>query len=265
MNIMYDIYEKLYFKSLDDRERVIGRSQINFTIYTGILALFFYMLRMIDYDSSITYLVVFFATSLISCILVFISAYYTWIALTEGYDYKYLPKCSDISKYHRELNVYIKNVESHNDSEENKISCPNPEEDLKIHLLQRMEECVDNNNDLNSLRMKTIRFSMLWLWSGVVFFLISSLVFAASDLDVSSPRKETLILDRSVSNELHSISYQINSLRGFIMPQGQKDSNQNQPKSHNDNESKKPIPPTFPRSQVVTENYKEKPNRENRR
>ncbi|EEW7343164.1 hypothetical protein D6X60_22480, partial [Escherichia albertii] len=114
MNGLYDVYEKIYFKSLEDRERVVSRSQINFTIYAGMLTLLFYMLRMVDYDSNTILLIFFFIFFIFSGILLSISAYYTWVALSEGYDYKYLPKCIEISNYRKNLLNYIHQVESYN-------------------------------------------------------------------------------------------------------------------------------------------------------
>ncbi|ECI6680751.1 hypothetical protein B0570_001633 [Salmonella enterica subsp. enterica serovar Benue] len=262
MNGLYDVYEKIYFKSLEDRERVVSRSQINFTIYAGMLTLLFYMLRMVDYDSNIIFLVIFFVLFTLSGILLSISAYYTWIALSEGYDYKYLPKCIEISNYRKNLVNYIHQVESYNFNTEEKVYCPNINEDIKEHLFYKLEECVDHNNKINYDRMSTIRFSMLWLWSGVLSFLIASLLFAAADLDVSSPRKDTLIKDRYVSFELNQISNNLNKLGEIIMGHDAKNQPPKPPQPASPSNVQKPVPPVFPGVQVVTESYKEKPKPE---
>ncbi|ESE86289.1 hypothetical protein [Salmonella enterica] len=265
MNGLYDIYEKVYFKSLDDRERVVSRAQLNFTIYAGMLTLLFYMLRMIDYDSNVVFLVMFFFLSGLSGILLSISTYYTWIALSEGYKYKYLPKCLSVSKYRKELISYIQQVELYNLNATDKTYCPNVNEDIKEHLFYQLEECVDNNNEINNNRMQTIRYSMLWLWSGIMFFLVASLLFAAADLDVSSPRKDTLIRDTQVSLQLNKISANLNHLGEIIMANGDKNQAPRQPQPANSGAASKPVPPVFPRAQVVTESYKEKPKPEPRK
>lgn len=263
MNGLYDIYEKVYFKSLDDRERIISRAQINFTIYAGMLTLSFYMLRMIDYDSNIYCVVAYFIIFMFFLAFFIISAYFSVTALSKGYDYKYLPKCQDVLDYRVRIINYVNQVANYNlnkiDNE--KIHSPNIDLNIKEHIFLRLKECIDHNNEINFQRMKVIRFSMLWLWCGTTSFLILAFLFAIADLDTSSPRKDMLINDRYVVYELSKISSNLNRLGDVIMCN-------NKPKPENPvqpvqpSNADKPIPPDFPPSQVMTESYKEKPRQQ---
>ncbi|WP_213989471.1 hypothetical protein [Sodalis sp. dw_96] len=121
MHGLYDIFEKTYFKSLEDREKIIGRVQLNFTIYVSMLAVIFYMLRIVDYNEKIISLIMFFV-ALLSCLSSMLtSLYFAYKTLCGNYDYRYFKPHHKVSGYINNLQKYRNKSEQYN-TKNNEIS-----------------------------------------------------------------------------------------------------------------------------------------------
>jgi hypothetical protein len=67
---LFEHYEKIYFHKLDVREKLAGRVQIIFALVATAYTILSYMLRMLDYNSSINIIILF------SCCYVFFALFY---------------------------------------------------------------------------------------------------------------------------------------------------------------------------------------------
>lgn len=258
MNGLYDIYEKIYFKGLDDRERIISRIQLNITFYVGSAAIIFYMIRMLDYSSDKYHLLTFTTFLSLSLLSLGISIKFTIKSISGGFDYKLLPKHEKMARYRSELIQYSQDVKRYNENGENKIPEPNIDEDIKNNLFMKLGECSDNNNKLNIDRLASVRRSMLYLWFALFFFVFSAVSFAINDLDISSPRKDTLIQDRDVVKQLEKLNEIIKSKKESKVITDKESADESPSDAIPDRMEERlpPTPPTFPEAQIATESYK---------
>ena len=153
MHELFGIYEKLYFKSLADKEKIVNSANLNFSFYISMLTVIFYMIRMIDYDQCIFLLAIFYVLLLFSIVLMFISIYFTYNALSDKYVYRYIPSYWKIDEYNKNLINYYKNI--------NQYSAPpvgtslnfGVTKEIKYILFNVIGQCCDENTSLNKRRM----------------------------------------------------------------------------------------------------------------
>ncbi|WP_213989472.1 hypothetical protein [Sodalis sp. dw_96] len=103
--------------------------------------------------------------------------------------------------------------------------------------------------------------SMGWLWISGALFVMASAVFAIVDLDVSSPRKDTLVKDLTVANEIKSFGqHVINEMRYSMSNNEENKANGSESSNANtisqqcdvDEIPTKPIPPTY---EIISDSY----------
>ena len=123
-----EFLSEIYFYELETRDKIFNRLQLNFAIYTTVIAMLAYMARMIDYNSNCTILTLFYVGLVFGISLISISIYYSCISLSLS-DLKYMlfPRATDIIDYRSKLDIRWKEIEKYND-------------DLIVQS--------DNNNDL---------------------------------------------------------------------------------------------------------------------
>ncbi len=261
MNGLYDIFEKLYFKSFEDRERIISRVQINFTIYMGMLTVIFYMLRMLDHDEKKLPLILFFIVLLSCLISMFASIYFTYKTLCDKYSYHYFTSFQEMTKYLARLREYRNNMNEYNIIDNNEVPLEDINFIVKSNIFAIVGKCSDENNRLNKNRMFFVRKSMLWLWFSGALFVMTSAIFAVTDLDVSSPRKDTLVKDRAVADEIKNFGQHVIDEMRSIMRNDEKNKLDFSKNAHEKANSQQknidlrptlPVPPTY---QIITESY----------
>lgn len=222
MDMLFQVYEKSYFNSLMERDRINARIQISITIYTAILISNFYMLRCLDlnFKNYITYGFFF----LVSIGFIFLIAsirsvshaitgefkinlsskksmpFFNFNFKSLGYEYRYIPEFKKVSKYREDLLDFFK--KKNTSDIEHKVN-----ERLKDNMIKSFGECIDINTGLNRNRMLYVRLSIIRLYKSLFFLFFSVLVFLLFDLDVSSPRKPILIEEVNFSNVIDSIKY----------------------------------------------------------
>lgn len=264
MHELFGIYEKLYFKSLADKEKIVNSVNINFSFYISMLAVIFYMIRMIDYDQCIFLLAIFYVLLLFSIVLMFISIYFTYNALSDKYVYRYIPPYGKIEEYNKNLICYYKNI--------NQYSAPLVGTSLNFGVIKEIKsilftvigQCCDENASLNKRRMFFVRKSLLYLWISGFLFIITTAIFAITDLDVSSPRKDTLIRDHTVASEIKNTGqniireinrYMFNIEKNTTPQNDASDGTVIQKKSEVTQKPIRPSPPTPPTFQTIVESY----------
>ncbi|TCL03698.1 hypothetical protein [Sodalis ligni] len=261
MHGLYDVFEKLYFKSFEDRERIISRVQINFTIYMGMLTVIFYMLRMLDHDEKKFPLIIFFIILLSCLISLLTSIYFTYKTLCDKYNYHYFTSFYEMSKYLARLHEYRNNMHEYNITDNNEFSLEDINFIIKSNIFAIIGKCSDENNRINKNRMFFVRKSMLWLWFSGALFVMTSAIFAVTDLDVSSPRKDTLVKDRAVADEIKNFGQHVIDEMRSIMRNDEKNKLDMSKNPHEKAISQQryvdlkptlPVPPTY---QIITESY----------
>jgi len=122
-------------------------------------------------------------------------------------------------------------------------------------------KCCDENNKLNKERMFFVRKSLFYLWLSGSLFLITTATFAIMVLDVSSPRKDTLIRDRDVAHEIKNTGKNIIKEMNRYMSKIEMNT---VPKTEPSVETMvtekpdiipKPTMPVPPESEIITESY----------
>jgi hypothetical protein len=188
VSIFEDSVSERYFHELEDRERIAARAQFNYAVYASFITVTAYMLRMVDFESPLLALIIFYEAIFASIIPLAISIRLTWSVLT-GYKYFTVPKMEAIIDYKNELIKRAKDIEEQNKLNNTHIPLNDPEADLDSFTIEIMSECIDQNYKVNELRRDFYRKSLTYFLYASIPLVVSSVIFVGSDLDVSSPRK----------------------------------------------------------------------------
>jgi len=239
---LYELYEKTYFHEMEVREKLVGRVQINFALIATGFAIISYMIRMLDFEQSHPVIGIFLLSVFISlalsifCIRHLVRAFW-------GNEYEGMPVALEIDNYRNELLVHAKNIIDYNSLYPEEAQ-PEVDVDKEVasFVYNKFRDCSSHNTKVNDQRSEHVHKSFGWLlYSSVPFFIASSL-FVIGNLDVSSPRKETLIINASLNEQLTTIAA---SLEQLNRPTGVLMSNKTPPP---------PPPPAQPPSRRVIEN-----------
>ncbi|WP_199525373.1 hypothetical protein [Pseudoalteromonas sp. bablab_jr011] len=197
------LFEKLYFHELNIRESTFTRVQINFAIFFTGYSIIFYMWRVLDFNSSVVAIASFLTLSIIS-ILISLKGLYYLVRAFWGTEYRAVPNSDEINSYYSQMMKYISEVKDYNKNyPENSQEVPKINEIMSDFYHSKLTECSTNNSLANETRFMYLHNSIRWLLFSAVPFIIASIIFVINDLDTSSPRKEILIKDTSVSSELN--------------------------------------------------------------
>ncbi|WP_272537846.1 hypothetical protein [Providencia sp. PROV193] len=210
MNELYLLYEKLYFKSLEERDRAISRFQLNVTIYTAFILSLFYIIKSIDYNIDLWKWILVIGTATATVIFIMFSLYHAYYSIAGINKYEKLASCQKISEYFHTLVEYEKQEAKKNIDAEIKTLPIDISEDIKNFLCIRLGSAIDNNNMINEARMSRISKSTSYIWKSFISFFLCAGIFVAFDLDASTPRKNFAIEDKGVINvlkEIHSVLY----------------------------------------------------------
>lgn len=211
MDNILEFFSQSYYYELDVRERIFSRLQFNFAIYISYFALIAYAVRMIDYQSNCIAVTLFFVGIFFSLILLSMSVYYSYRSLT-GLDYRVMPNTQKILDYENKKIEYLKKLESYNTKKNIDDKIPELKEEMKRYIIEQYSKCSSFNSVINEKRKTGVRKSLRLLMLSSIPIIFSSTLFVLFDLDISSPRKETPIVDRSVASEIKELTDSIKTI-----------------------------------------------------
>ncbi|MGM0936262.1 MAG: hypothetical protein ACQEWL_06545 [Pseudomonadota bacterium] len=218
MHNLYELYEKLYFLSLEERDRLHARNQLYITIYTAYFAVVFYLIRVTDLQGNKFILGVFFIILLASIFFMGWSVYYTSKAIC-NHKYKKIATCQKMSEYNNQLKVarnktLISNIKSGIDTR-----VPSAITEFKKNLCNSMGKCTDYNNNINELRMTLSLSSVNKMKVSLCLMFVSGVIFIFGDLDISLPRKSILTEDKSLNETIRQQNILLNELSNRLVSQ----------------------------------------------
>ncbi len=213
---LFKMYEKSYYHEMETREKIAGRVQINFALAAAGFTVISYIIRMLDFDKNLFLIasccISIFAYFVISffCIKKLINAFW-------GNEYNGIPTAKEIDRYRNELTIHNANIDAYNQN------CPantqpsiNVEQKTYDFIYEKFRDCSSHNSEINESRYLYIHDSFRWLLYSSIPFLISISIFIFGNLDISSPRKETLISDKSINSRLQELNAIMSDIKEMI-------------------------------------------------
>jgi len=207
-----DFLSDIYFHELESRERIFNRLQLNFAIYTTVIAFLAYMARMIDYESNCTILTLFYVGLVCGSGLIVRSIYLTVISLS-GYKYLVFPRARELIEYRAKLETRAKELEKYNQDYGFSIDIPDPKSATNEFTAETIANCIDHNSAINEYRRQGVRKSIWYMVLASVPIIFSAALFIIFDLDTSSPRKNLLIEDRNLAAQVKKLDSSISKLK----------------------------------------------------
>ncbi|EHZ7124103.1 hypothetical protein WFH67_21585 [Vibrio vulnificus] len=247
-NRLFELYEKTYFHEMEVREKLVGRVQINFALVATGFAVLSYMVRMLDFSSNHVVLGLFILSVLFSIGLAGFCVYHLVKAFW-GNEYKGIPTGLDIDNYRDQMVVYKSQIEVFN-KENPDESVPDVDVDTRVYdyVYSKFRDCSSHNTKVNDLRSAHIHDSFRWLLRTAIPFIFASFFFIAGDLDVSSPRKETPILNKSLNESLEKITHLLEQSKNSVI------NDKEDSMSKHQTNPQPPPPPTEPPPRKVIQN-----------
>jgi hypothetical protein len=201
---------------MEVRERLIGRVQLNFALLAAVLSFVSYMVRMVDFDQNNIMISIFF--TLIS--FIFLLSFFCLNHLLKafwGNEYKGMPSPNKTDQFRDSLIKHKASIDQYNiDYPNNKQTEVNINTSMKQYLYEHYRDCSSHNTFINDTRSSHIHHSFKWLLFLTIPFVLASIVFISGNLDVSSPRKETPIINKTASAKLESINTNLTQLNSIL-------------------------------------------------
>ena len=210
---LFELYSKLYFHEMEIKEKLIHRLQILFVLIISVLTGIAYMMRTVDYTTSLPDLIFFYTTTIFSFALLFISIVFA-IKAFWGNEYKGLPTADvteqffkDSIRHQKELKQYEKDYPN----QKRKLAPYNHKKAVKEYLYKKFLQCSAHNTKVNDRRSENIHQAVKWLLYSLGVLIIASMFFIIFDLDTSSPRKNFLVEDNKLAKTIQDIGQEIKS------------------------------------------------------
>lgn len=202
---LFELYEKTYFHEMEVREKLVGRVQINFALIATGFAVLSYMVRMLDFSRNHIVLGLFIVAILL-CISLSCFCVYHLVKAFWGNEYEGMPTGRDIDNYRDEMVAYKSQIEVYNKENPDSL-VPEVDVDKSVSdfIYSKFRDCSSHNTFVNDSRSAHIHDSFRWLLRTTIPFIAASVFFIAGDLDISSPRKETPILNSSLNERLEKV------------------------------------------------------------
>lgn len=206
---LFELYEKLYFHEMEVREKITGRVQVTFALVATGYTILSYMLRMLDFTYNKLALGIFIVCTIITFIISIGCLFYL-IRAFWGNTYNGMPSPKETDDYRKNLVIYRHHIAQYNiDYPQNKQPEIIVDDYISEHLYNKFRDCSTHNTTVNDRRSRQVYESFKWLLFASAPMFIASVTFIVCDLDVSSPRKETPIVDQSVVNSLNEIKNEL--------------------------------------------------------
>lgn len=214
------LYEKIHFHELEVKEKLSTRIQLAFAIIFTYYTVIAYMLRMLDYNESAVHIAHFLALISLSLIVSAPSTFFI-IRAFWGNSYLWLCTANDINIYNQELEKHKLEIEAYNntyqqDFPEHIQEVPNVPQRSRENIRKQFITCATQNSTVNEKRSHNIHYSFKWMLFSAIPFMIACVYFVALDLDVSSPRKASLVDNQPLIMELKEIK---KALEGNVLSQ----------------------------------------------
>ncbi len=203
-NFSDDVFKSQYDYELQSKEHTTNKVQASLAIYTFILTVISYMLRMIDTDSNKIVLTLFFTGLLVAVVFYVCAGYHTRISIT-GHQYRVLPNPVARVKKRKELREDVERIKKYNERYSQNVFVPNPENITDDITIEWLAKCAEHNRAINNRRNIGFTKSIGHIVTGSFFLLFSVFLFVGFDLDVSSPRKEDSNQGTSIAKEIKEI------------------------------------------------------------
>jgi len=202
---LQEIYKDLYYHELDVREKITNRLQITFAFHATALTVIAYMSRMIDYQSNIYLLGVFYLSLFIALIFLSRSIFET-IKAFWGNTYKGLASADKIEKYRKNCLQHKNDLDTYKSKNpSDNIADYSPELKINNYLYLEFSKCASHNANINDARSKRIHTATKYLLYFCIPFLIVSVLFTVFDMDASSPRKKLLLEYQGIVNSIDKL------------------------------------------------------------
>ncbi|WP_273761176.1 hypothetical protein [Aeromonas hydrophila] len=213
---LFKMYEKSYYHEMETREKIAGRVQINFALAAAGFTVISYMIRMLDFDKNL-FLIILCCISIFACLILSFFCIKSLINAFWGNEYKGIPTANEIDRYRNELIAHNAKIDIYNHNYPGNIQpSTNVEQKTYDFIYEKFRDCSSHNSEINESRYLSIHDSFRWLLYSGIPFLISISIFIMGDLDVSSPRKETLISDKSIDSRLKELNVIISDIKETI-------------------------------------------------
>lgn len=237
-----ELYEKTYFHEMEVREKIVGRVQINFALIATGFAVLSYMIRMLDFEQNHPIIGI-FILSVLTCLALAAFCVRHLVKAFWGNVYEGMPVANEIDKYRTELLEHAERISTYN-NQYPKAAQPevNVNQEVSNFVYNKFRDCSSHNTKVNDIRSEHVHKSFAWLLYSSIPFLIASSLFVVGNLEVSSPRKETPIINTTLNQKLTAIAI---SLEQLNQSQGVTMSNKTPPP---------PPPPAKPPSRRVIQN-----------
>jgi hypothetical protein len=186
---LIQMYERRYFFELELKEKLNSRIQGTFFLFTALVTISSYMIRMLDYSSSNVAVILFSIFMAATGALLSVSGWYFYTA-TWGNEYKALPTPNTTDNYLKLMEKHRAEIQEYNTQYP---EAQQPEIDVEHEVTESVYEglvaCVSHNAKKNIQRSERSLTAIRWLFSAAAPLIIASSLFIALDMDVSSPRK----------------------------------------------------------------------------
>lgn len=184
-----ELYEKLYFSEVDNKEKIHSRIQVVFGLIVITSTISSYILKNTDLNEHCMWAAVTISLSALSFIPISIACWRLKNAFW-GNDFRYIPKPIDIEKYHSELIEYERKYIEYCDS----ISITynnehNPNSAIQTYLQGELIRCTSHNIEKNEIRASQIYESIRYFFYSLIPLSLAVMLFLVMDLDSASPRK----------------------------------------------------------------------------
>lgn len=247
-NRLFELYEKTYFYEMEVREKLVGRVQINFALIATGFAVLSYMVRMLDFSHNHVVIGLFILSVLFSIGLAGFCVYHLVKAFW-GNEYEGIPTGLEIDNYREEMVVYKSQIDVYKkENLDTSMSDVDVDEHVYNFIYGKFRDCSTHNTKINDLRSAHIHHSFRWLLRTAIPFICASLFFIAGDLDVSSPRKETPIFNKSLNENLGKIIQLLEQNKSSIT------NDKEEAMSEHQSTPPPPPPPTEPMPRKVIQN-----------
>lgn len=217
---LYVLYEKTYFHEMEVREKLVGRVQINFALIATGFAVLSYMIRMLDFEQNHPVIGIFILSVLTSLALAFFCVRHLVKAFW-GNEYEGMPIANEIDSYRIKFLEHADKIKAYNTHYPEEAQ-PEVDVDQEVSnfVYNKFRDCSSHNTKVNDMRSEHVHKSFGWLLYSSIPFLIACSLFVVGNLDVSSPRKETPIINTTLNQQLTAITAsleQLNQSQGVTM------------------------------------------------
>ncbi|HEP1897484.1 TPA: hypothetical protein VCC33_003308 [Kluyvera cryocrescens] len=186
---LFDLYEKVYFSEIENKDKLHTRVQTIFSLIVIEVTVLTYLAKNTSLENVPCLSIIVILLTIGSFFMVIYSCFRLQKAFW-GNAFRYLPTPNDINTYRLELIEYEKTFIDY--CNKNKIKYENehnPDNKIQEYIAKELMECTSWNIKKNEDRSSEIFESTKIFFCSLVPLLIAVIIFLSADLDSASPRK----------------------------------------------------------------------------